>query len=301
MQTDLFLLNKLSQIKDKLSGGGGEAIPGYLPVDSTIEPVQDDRPMVSIHSTNTRGSNPSGTWNSALNGTNFAVYSHDYRGFFFPSQSTIQNSVHAFQSAQDPNHHEATTGVAWASGGMTGSDLFIDSQNYSTSYSPIMSRIMFIKNTTDAAISWTPYVYYSSQYSSGYDGVSATVYTPNNPNFTDVTSVARNNVHTYTSTAWRATSACSAISIPANTTIAITLLNSCNSWTNTYNIYWVYGHNGFYNLQSMPAGLECDLKATQAYLTMRVSDYSSDTTKTEADVVKFFNYVGNIYGNNGAV
>lgn len=308
MDFDLFLLNKLSQIKDKRSGPSSAGVmPAMLPNDDSVEANKEEKPLATIWNTTCRSSTPTQTWNNSLNGENFYAYdngtSSRFQKFFMPAVSSAESSTATYNMRTDSLSHDVTQGIQFAGAGTCGVQQFNPSQNYNTSYSPVMTRIMFIKNTTDAAISYTPYFWCSSQWSSGYDGASLTYYVPNSDTYSGVTGVNTSSGWSYQSSSWIVQTNGSALSIPANTTVALVLTNSCNSWTSTYSIHWVYQHSGFYNLQAMPQGLECDLKATLAYATMRDDDYLEVNANrfTESDIVKFYNNVGLLYGENQEV
>ena len=77
MDMDLFLLNKLSQLKDGNTGGGGAA-GGYLiaPHDSTKTNFSTNRiPFYSVYSTNGRYAYDNGEWSSSNHYSSFLYFS----------------------------------------------------------------------------------------------------------------------------------------------------------------------------------------------------------------------------------
>ena len=304
MDMDLFLLNKLSQLKDGSSGSGATSGSGaYLKNDASINTNNDFAPLATIFGTNVRSSSPSSAWSSSLP---YGAY-YNYRNnvndrnqrFWFPQGSVSGDVSFNYHNRMDSAAHWEMGGIQWADRNAVGIGEFVPSHNFNTSYSPIMSRMLFLKNTTDSDITWQPYGGGSSRYSSGYDGSSFNYWVPNSANYTDVTSVNGYTPWTYSSSSWNFTAGFGNITFPAGTTVAMCLVNSAYDWTSTYSIYWVYGHNYLYNLDTMPVGLRCDLKATLAYQTMRDSNkYTGSNQYTAADIVTFFNRIGQVYGNN---
>ena len=308
MDMDLFLLNKLSQIKDANKGGNTAGlIPAMLRNDDGVQPTDTNKPIASIWSTNTRSSSPTNTWSTSLNGTNFYAYDNGtasrFIKFFAPAAGINDSNAPNYRMHCDSMSHDATRGIAFAGGATMGVTQMCPSQSWNTSYSQLMFRIMFVKNVTDAAISFTPYVWYSNHWSSGYDGASLTYYVPNAANYADVTGITTSAGMSSTTAAWSTNTAGSAFTVPARSTVALVLTNTQPQWTSTYSISWTYQNNGFYNLQAMPTGLECDLKATLAYATMRDSNFLQTNANNfeESDVVKFYNNIATLYGENEVV
>jgi len=304
MDMDLFLLNKLSQLKDGNSGGGNASAMGaYLSNDASINTNNNYAPIASIYSNNCRASSPTETWSSSMPFGNFYTYNSDDNSkinrFFMAKERVSENLNARYHMHSDESGHEALGGIQWADGRAVGCAHFIQQHNHNTSYSPFITRIMFIKNTTVSDITWNPHVQFSCKYASGHDGASHTYYMPNAANYSEVTSVQMVTNWQYTSNTWNGTASTGNITIPAGRTVALVLQNSLQEWTSTYNVYWIYGHSIFYNLATMPAGLRCDLKATLAYQTMRdVTSYSGGNGYTATDIVKFFNNIGTVYGDN---
>jgi hypothetical protein len=307
MDIDLFLLNKLTQIKDANSGPNASGVmPAFVSNDDTVQPTATNKPIVNIWSTNCRSSSPTGTWSNTHPVSGESFYSYDQNvsdrwvKFWMPQSQMGQTQTNVVSMNTDEAGHDRTGGIQFAAGGTCGVTQFNPSQNMSTSYTPLMTRIMFLKNTTNSAINYTPYFWTSCTYNSGYDGASLTYYVPNAAKYGDVTGVSSSQGWSYQSNTWVTQTSGSAFSIPAKTTVAVVLHASQGYWTSTYSIYWCYQHNGFYNLQTMPAGIVCDLKASLAYVTQRDTDFLTPTTTkfTESDVVKFYNNIATTYGEN---
>lgn len=304
MDMDLFLLNKLSQLKDGNSGGGNASSMGaYLSNDASVNTDNDYAPIASIYASNCRASSPTETWSTTAPFGNFYTYNSDdpskINRFFMAKERTSENLNARYHMHSDESGHDAVGGIQWSDGHAMGCAHWFPQHNYNSSYSPFLTRILFMKNTTASDIIWNPHVQFNSQWSSGHDGASHTYYVPNAANYSEVTSVQMVTNWQYTSSVWNTTASTGNVTIPARTTVAFVLQNSCNAWTSSYNIHWVWGHNIFYNLHQMPVGLRCDLKATLAYQTMRdTTSYSGSNGYTQADIVKFFNNIGTVYGDN---
>lgn len=303
MDMDLFLLNKLQQLKDggsSSSGGSGASF-----IDNTDATVTSDRlkPIATVVGTNNRGSGPGYNWSSNIPEGTFYTYLQDSNSmrwaFFAPRQKVDMNSggngayYNVNTNTQD---NENYSGIEWASDSFIGHPIMAPAQNYSGSYSPFMSRIMFLRNTNNSSTSCNVYSYYSNKWSSGYDGAALALYTPNSQNFTDVTDVSLSRQWDYTGSTW-IDSRSASFSIPARTTVAVLLCNSVQNWTGFNNGEWLYHFNGFYNLHTtFTNGIECDLRATEAYAKM-CDNSMQDNVTNNSNIVKFFNNVGRMYGN----
>lgn len=311
MDMDLFLLNKLDQIKN--GGGGttpiGGAVSRMLSTDDSVTPTDVQKPIATVFSTYNRASTVSDTW-SNTNATDslytYAGGGNHWQHFWLPLgynshfDSSTQNYETQYNDKMDYADHDAGChGLVFADRGVSGVMQMGTVQNYNSSYNAFGSRIMFLKNTTTSSITRNLYFFYSSYWSSGYDGAGVRVFTPNSANFDAVTSVTETNAWSYTSNTWLGSTSCS-ITIPAQTTIAVVLSNTFNNWTSVNNQQWIYGHNGFQNLDStVYGGIECDLKATEVYLSTANYDYTRSTSTAEErnNIVKFFNHLGRVYGN----
>ena len=301
MDMDLFLLNKLSQLKDGPSSSGGGAGASFLTSTDDVVSSNDNKPIATVYSTNQRGSGPHFNWNDNFDNDAFDTYmnssSSQIRAFFAPLGKVDMRSgnIGAYRNIEANSQDNATQrGIEFAGDRFVGSPIMGLNQNYNSSYSPFGARIIFLRNTSTSTSQIDISSYFSKKWQSGYDGAALCVYTPNSQNFTEVTDVGRDRKWSQSSDGWIESQSVS-INIPARTTIAAVLINSFHNWTGFDNGEWTYNFNGFYNLRNMVRnGVECDLKATEAYAKMFDSSFQHNT---EAAIVKVFNNIGRMYGN----
>jgi hypothetical protein len=126
-------------------------------------------------------------------------------------------------------------------------------------YSHACLGVVFVKNTTDAAISKTLSFGGSCGYNSGYNGMALFVGTPNS----DSTALTWTRPYSYTTaTAYQSSTA--SITVPANTTIAILLYTSGYYVTSLNTHATIFSHWYLYNMRSvfLKDGLEIDIPKT---------------------------------------
>ena len=303
MDMDLFLLNKLQQLKDGGSSSSGGSGASFLDNTDALTTTDRLKPIATVVGTNNRGSGPGYNWSSNLPEGTFYVRMDNsesqHWGFFAPRQKVDMDSGGSgayYNTNTNMQDNENYSGIEWASDDFIGHPIMSPSQNWSSSYTPFISRIMFLRNTNNTSTSCNVDSYYSSYWSSGYDGTCLMLYTPNSQNFTDVTDISMSRRWEYTNNTWINNTG-TTFTIPARTTVAVILYNSVGQWTSFSNGNWLYHFNGFYNLRNtFTNGIECDLRATEAYAKM--SDNSmQDNVGNNSNIVKFFNNVGRMYGN----
>ena len=306
MDMDLFLLNKLSQLKDGNTGGGGAA-GGYLiaPHDSTKTNFSTNRiPFYSVYSTNGRYAYDNGEWSSGNHYSSFSTSAQygapDRRAIFFAASE-------AFDRASANRYYNTTM----ESRGCTNSSQRLYHSVYKTcginqlthviryhdNYASFGNNIVFLRNPTASTINSTLYWQFSCRYSHSHDGACLIEYTPNNTAYSQVTDVSHTAPWQYTSSSWW-TTASHSFSIAPYQTKAFVLCNSFQYYTSTDNAYWVYEGNNWYNTHiPINAGLVIDNKATQHYLCNRVANYNGNEAQNN-DLVTFWKSLGETFGDN---
>lgn len=307
---NLFLLNKLSQLK----GGGGSSSggsQGQTLDTSTNSTSGGGAPIFMVQSVNLRTaiqSSSQGYWTTGLSG--FSTYN--------PNTNNVANrTVNFFGASGRVNPISGEEPACENSTGynaavmphqrlLFGSNTFIGTAQYqnavgsfSTSYPPIMYGIMFIKNTTDAPITRSLTSYASVQANSSYSYGHVFLYTPNAANYADVTNVSNTELSQRTSTATNWTVG-NSVTVPARTTVAVVIVNSVAYDTGIYNGRQCMYNQGFYSLQSFftaDGSLQCDAKATLAYLTLKDGDMGAKATDY-SDITRFYNNIAAVYGEN---
>ena len=303
MDIDLFLLNKLDQLKQGGSVSAGGNISDLIPATDATTTTDIQKPIATYYGTSVRGATPVGSsWASTVNGNAFYTRGagNQELNFWGPKgQAVFDYQEYSYIKEFEYADHTNSTGIQFADRGTCGIQNMGNSHNHNTSYGPFGARIMFLRNTTTSSINKTVYAWFSSYYSSGYDGTSILSFTPNSSNFTDVTSVQASELYNYTSNTWINT-ASATVTIPAQTTVAVVLTNTFDTWTGVNNSTWCYGHNGFYNLGStVQGGIECDMRALEMYAKVSNQTYATGATSgdQQSTIVSFFNSIGDVYGN----
>lgn len=310
---NLFLLNKLSQLKSgSSSGGSGAGAQGQTLDTGTNSGSGMFNPVFMVQSVNLRTamhSSTTGYYSSSLNGySTFQPYTDNVANntvaFFgasgmvnpYKGQEAAGENSTGYNASRIP-HQQLLFGDHY----MMGTDQYQNAVgSHSTSYTPIMYGIMFVKNTTDTAITRTLYSRTSVQANSGYQYAYVSYYTPNAANYGDVTNITRNVVSTSTTNATNWTAG-NQITIPAKTTVAVVLYNSVNYNTGIYNGHQVLYRQMFYNLHTFfnaDASIQCDAKATLAYLTLKDGDFSAAKATDYSDITRFYNNIAAVYGEN---
>jgi hypothetical protein len=303
MDMDLFLLNKLSQLKDGPSSSSGGSGSAFLDNTDTVVSAERLKPIATVVAQNQRGSGPGYNWTSSLPIGSFYTRgsnSESVQAIFFAPRAKVdmqknQNGAYRNVTASTQNNG-SPNGLEFAGDRFVGSPIMGGNQNWDSSYSPFISRIMFLRNTTPQSRSVDVNSYFSVKYQSGHDGAALILYTPNAENFTDVTSVTSTIQWDKSGSGW-IDSQGTTISIPAKRTVAVVLCNTCHNWTGFNNGEWTYNFNGFYALNNtITNGVECDMKATEAYAKMCDSSFVQNPSGNE-NIIKCFNNIGRMYGN----
>lgn len=308
---NLFLLNKLAQLKNAGAGGSG-GDQGQLLDTGTPATAALANPTFMVQSVNLRTatlSSTAGYYSSQLTG---------YSTFQPHTDNVANNTVSFFGAGGLVNPYttmdaacENTTGynasrmphqmLLFGDYYLLGTDHYQNAVgSHSTSYTPIMYGIMFVKNTTDTAITRTLYSSMSVQGNSSYQYASVAYFTPNAANYGDVTDVTYTRVANQTSNDTNWTSG-NSITVPAKTTVAVVMYNSCYYNTGIYNGHQVEYRQRFYNLHTFfnnTADLQCDAKATLAYLTLKDGDFSGAKATDYSDITRFYNNIATVYGEN---
>lgn len=306
MDMDLFLLNKLSQLKDGNSGGGGAA-GGYLiaPHNSNKTNFSTNRrPFYSVYGNNGRYAYDNGEWGGSNHYTSFSTSAQygatDQRAIFFAACEGFDNSSgnRYYNTTMENRGHSNSSQRLYHSIYKTcGINQLTHVLRYHDNYAPFGNNIVFLRNPTASTINCDLYWQFSSRYSHSHDGACVIEYTPNNTAYSQVTSVAKTTKWTYQSNTWTTTGSTS-IEIAPYLTKAFVLCNSFMYYTNTDNGYWVYESNNWYNTHTITnAGLVIDNKATQHYLCNRVANYNGNLNQ-DNDLVTFWKSLGETFGDN---
>ena len=157
-------------------------------------------------------------------------------------------------------------------------DVFYYSNN--TSYSGHTFRILPVRNTTNNTISRTFWWYATNYWSSGYEGVAVSQFTPNNSVYSLTTSGNWSQLYTTSSGfsgSWSSSSV--TVTIPSQTTVLV-LLASTHAYRTTYR--WM-DINAFFNLNTTfprnDTSLICDMRLLGALTYGRHNiNYTTDPT-----------------------
>lgn len=307
MDMDLFLLNKLSQLKGGNSGGGGGPAGGYLiqPKDATYPNYDMSRtPFYSVYSNNSRYAYSNQEWSSSNAQQNFSTYAAhgapDQRAIFFAGREEMdrsQNTKYYNGTMEGRALHHSSQRLYGSVRYHSGIGQMMNQTNYHDNYGSFGVRLVFLRNPTDSTISTNLYFQHSTRYSHTYDGSCLIEYTPNSTQYSQVTGVSKSTRWTYTSSTWSGSSNIS-ISVGPKQTKAFALCTNYNYWTNTSNAYLIWETNAYYNTHvPIDAGLQCDLKATQHYLCNRVANYNGNDN-SDNDLITFWNSLGEAFGDN---
>ena len=306
MDMDLFLLNKLSQLKDGNTGGGGAA-GGYLisPKDSTTTNYDVGRtPFYTVYANNARYAYDSQEWAGSNNQGNFSCATQygasDRRAIFFAAREEMdrsRNDKYYNACMEGRSQHQSSQRLYGSVRYHSGIGTMRHQSRYHDNYGSFGARIVFLRNPTSSNINANMYYQFSSRYSNSHDGSSLVEYTPNNTAYSQVTAVSHTAKWSYTSSTWHGNNNVS-ITIEPNQTRAYVLCNTHQYWTSTSNGYLIWETNGFYNTHHLTnAGLVCDLKATQHYLCNRQANYNGNDG-SDADLVTFWKSLGEAFGDN---
>lgn len=312
MDMDLFLLNKLDQLKNSGSSSGGSA-QGQLLDSSQGEPSYNYAPTFMVQNVNLRtalSSSQEGYYSSALSGgySTFTPYNNtvaENTVAFFGASGMVNPYSGSGPAGENSTGYNAATiphqKLLFGDVYRMGTDHYQNAVgSHSTSYTPIMYGTVFVKNTTDAAITRTFYTRMSVEANSGYQYANVGYFTPNAATYGGVTDMTYTRVANQTGNDTNWTSG-NSITVPAKTTVAVVLYNSCYYDTGIYNGHQVAYRQTCYNLQSFftqAKDLVCDTKATLAYLTLKDGDFSGAKATDYSDIVRFYNNIANVYGEN---
>ena len=307
MDMDLFLLNKLSQLKDGNSGGGGGTAGGYLlsPKDSTTPNWDIGRtPFYSVYSTNGRYAYDGQEWASSNAQNSFSTHAAygatDQRAIFWAGREEMDRS----QSNKYYNSTMEARSMHMSSQRLYGSVRYhsgVGTMRHQTrwhdNYGSFGVRLVFLRNPTENTISSNLYFQHSTRYSHTHDGSCLIEYTPNSTQYSQVTGVSRSTRWQYTGDTWHSNDNIS-ISIAPKQTKAFALCTNFGYWTSTSNGYLIWETNVYSNTHvPMNAGLQCDLKATQHYLCNRNANLNGNDN-SDSDLITFWKSLGEAFGDN---
>jgi len=131
-------------------------------------------------------------------------------------------------------------------------------------YPRALMGVIFVKNTTDKAITRNIWFGGSSSSNTGYGYMGVNVLIPNNTNANaaKITSLSQSNRWNYTGNTW-GNGANVSIVVPANTTVAVMLYASEFFPTSWGNSYYFFGNFALQNMRNFFGnGLEVDLERT---------------------------------------
>jgi len=129
-------------------------------------------------------------------------------------------------------------------------------------YPEFMVSALFVKNDTDSDISRTLYRKFSSRWSSGYEGATTAIGTPNAKNGEVISSLTWTQPHSYTSNTAGANASVS-IKIPAKKTVVVTMQNASHYWTSPSSHYAFVNLHGMYNMKTFFGnGIDVDIERT---------------------------------------
>lgn len=225
-----------------------------------------------------------------------------YQGSYGPSVHQTLNflfgaSVASSTSSQLGNASTTMAGpeLLWGrTGSILGTDRTYKSphQNSAQSYAPQSMMLIPLRNVTGSQITRTIWWNFASEWSSGYEGASATVISPNvNGSYSSVTNTSYSYVYSYTGRTAPTTTSFN-VTIPANTTVLLLMTASMYYWTNN-NGYEYVDCNKLYNiLSTFDSSIVCDMR-------MLSTLYSStfNTGWTDYNLYGVWTACGRDYGN----
>jgi hypothetical protein len=307
MDTDLFLLNKLSKLKDGNSGGGGGVAGGYLisPKNpSTNNYHVRKKPFYTVYSTNTRYAYDGQEWASSNAQGSFSTAAQygasDRRAIFFAGREEmdrsrddkIYNHTHGGRS-----RHNTSQKLQGSLRHHCGINQMQHIGRWHDNYGSFGTRLLFLRNPTDSNVSANLYWQHSTRYTHSHDGSCLIEYTPNNTAYSNVSGVAHSTIWSYTSDNWHGQSDVQ-ITLTPGQTRAFALCTNFMYYTNTNNGYLIWETNSFHRTNdTLDSGLEIDLKATQHYLCNRQPNYTGSDSGNQ-DLITFWKSLGEAFGDN---
>jgi len=273
------LLNILGQNEAALAGSStptdGLKPPFYMTDDRSGNPyiIPAISKMYNRNNADTDRWTSSGYWTTfytRYSSTNDAIQRY---GYAHPNMSNKNNSGQAHNKG---GQHQ----MIYAKNKSIGYSIDWKASNNNTSYGPFGTLLLYLKNTNTSTTTCTLNSFYANYYSSGHDGSSATLYTPNTASKSTTTDVSIGQVWSRSSGNSTYTSSGN-FSIGAGRTVALVI--ACTAqYRTTFSSGGHWGAtNWVYNLNSLfPAGVipDYNMYAT-AYMTTNPldSNYPSST------------------------
>ena len=305
---DLYLLNEIQKLK---SGGGasssGGTSPGIYPNEATTT-VEAAHTVVSFSGIQERYFHQSRDWSSShpYYGATFYVYeASDWRKIEACWRIPRGVGFYAYGGSHSHNTGNNVKGIRthYANKRSVGLKHMQTLHGRATqNYMPIISNIMFVRNTTNNSIAKTVNWHYTNHWNSGYEGAALHVYKPNH---VDYTSVTRQN--SSWSTPWNTSSGGGQysgdsvnVTFPANKTTALMLVCTASYWTNSS--YWTHSRmaNHFSQIDNIFDGtgqLVCDLQMSQVYKQATITDHTNENYNQNESFFRFYNKCGELFGN----
>jgi len=245
---DLYLLQRANKLKGSLSSGSASGGSPFtvktnkkadsLPNKPHIVPI-----LLSGQERYTQGANGN-TWSSNWSGG--PVYSNTLRdetstemafwgamGNMTPEEYTAQdcgpiNSIMPRQEVGGPT-------ILYPKRDRIGYTFSQQIAGGSSSYSPFMNALMFVKNPTASDVTTTVRSIGSSSTDASYNGRGMSIFVPNNIKKTLTTDVTWTNIFQYSASAISNDSGAVSVTFPANKTVAVIFSSSAIYWTSFSN------------------------------------------------------------------
>lgn len=168
--------------------------------------------------------------------------------------------------------------------------------NNNASYSPFSQILVFLKNVTGSAINHTIENRYTSYWSSGQDGSGAVLVTPNSVTKSTTTNVSLSNPWQLTGSSSQGGATSYAISIPANTTVALIQTCSYYQWT-TFSSGGYWQNQNVIRTNNLPAGLEPDHDMhASALMANNYTEYSGAGATSTAHIATQWATCARVFG-----
>ena len=170
------------------------------------------------------------------------------------------------------------------------------SNNTSSSNGPFSTNVVFVRNPTKSDITTSVNFYHSNYWSSGYEGSSVALFTPNGAKYDQTTGGTWSFPFTQTSGNSFYSDTVS-ITVPAGKTCILVLSATSLYWTSSYQAGLWSNSNGIGNVDALSAtGLECDHAMSQVYQQIGLDQTIHNNLYTTASTAQLYQKAAQYFG-----
>ena len=191
----------------------------------------------------------------------------------------------------------ASRQLVFGNGTQVGTSGQIHSYPQNSAYQGFSLMAIPFRNVTSSTVTASFTWEHSSYWASGLDGSGTAIYTPNSSRYSTTTSVSNATISSTLSVNVYAQTAVQSFTIPGNTTIIWLGCASSVFVAGTTAHYSEYNNNNIYGINSLTAGIVCDMRMLMALQTCKFNiPYFLNGSGNNAALASLYTTTASVYG-----